>query len=135
MATIDYPKPQGLLNTKSFGFSQIVSAQGSKMIFISGQVGIDAEGKLVGKGDLRAQTEQVFKNLSAALASASASFEDVVKMTYFVVDFSPDKREAISPVRDAHVSQENPPASTLIGVQALAAPDFLIEVEAIAVVG
>ncbi|MDX1523135.1 MAG: RidA family protein [Anaerolineae bacterium] len=117
------------------GYSHVVTVEGGRLIILAGQVSLDAKNKLVGKGDLAAQTRQVFENIGLALHAAGASFRDVIKLTYFVVDYKPEYRETIVAVRDQYVAVENPPASTLLGVQALATPDFLIEIEATAFVG
>jgi enamine deaminase RidA (YjgF/YER057c/UK114 family) len=104
------------------------------MVFVAGQVATDAEGKVVGEGDLARQAEQVFENLKACLAAAGATFADVVKMTTFVVDYRPEQRPIIAATRARYLPADAPPASTLVGVQALARPEILIEVEAIAVI-
>jgi enamine deaminase RidA (YjgF/YER057c/UK114 family) len=88
----------------------------------------------VGKNDLATQTKQVFENIGLALKAVDATFTDVVKLTYYIVNYKFEYRQTILNVRDKYVSLERPPASTLIGVQALALPDFLIEIEAIAFV-
>jgi len=92
-------------------------------------------GNTVGVGDLGAQTRQVMENLRTALSAAGASLDDVVKITTFVVDYKPEDRAVISQVRGQFLRADQPPASTLVGVQALAHPDFMIEIEATAVVG
>jgi len=125
-------KPDGL--AKPGVYTPVVTARGGKTIYVSGQVSQDSAGNLAGKGDLPAQTEQVYRNLRTALAGASATFNDVVKINVYVVNFKPEYRDLLQSVRSRYVSKENPPASTLIGVQALARADFLVEIEAIAVV-
>ena len=125
--------PEGLV--KPGAYTPVVSVTGGRTLYISGQVSQDAAGQLVGRDDLLAQTEQVYKNLSTALAAAGASFADVVKLTVFVVGYQPQHRALLQSVREKYVSKEHPPASTLVGVQALANPAFLVEVEAVAVVG
>jgi enamine deaminase RidA (YjgF/YER057c/UK114 family) len=117
------------------GFSHVVTATGGKTIYISGQVSVNAKAEVVGKGDFRAQVEHTFENLKAALAAAGATFDDVVKVTYFVVDLKPEYVPHVREVRKKYLSATNPPASTLVGVPALVVPDWLIEIEAIAVVG
>ena len=129
--------PKQFINPKELSnpgtYTHVVVAEGKKVIFIAGQVALDASGQVVGKGDLRAQTRQVFENLKIALASADATFSDVVKMNTFIVNYKPEMRPALVEVRSQYLPKENPPASTLVGVTALAREDFLIEVEAIAV--
>ena len=128
----EFIQPTGL--STPGGYTHVVTARGGKMVFIAGQVALDANAKLVGEGDLRAQTQQVFENLKIALAAAGATFEDVVKVTIFVVNYKPADRAVIVEARDRFVSKEHPPASTLVGVQSLARPEFMIEIEAIAIV-
>lgn len=125
--------PEGLV--KPGVYTPAISVQGGRTIYVSGQVSQDAEGHLVGKGDLLAQTEQVYKNLGLALAGAGATFADVVKLNVYVVGFQSQQRALLQSVREKYVSKDHPPASTLVGVQALARADFLVEIEAVAVVG
>ena len=124
--------PEGMV--KPGAYTPAISVSGGRTVYVSGQVSQDAAGNLVGKGDLLAQTEQVYKNLGIALAAAGASFADVVKLNVYVVGYQPEHRALLQSVREKHVSKDQPPASTLIGVQALARPEFLVEIEAVAVV-
>lgn len=124
--------PPGLLAPR--GYTHVVSVTGGRTVYISGQVSANAAGEVVGKGDIKAQTTRVFENLKVALAAAGAGPKDVVKITFFVVNFKADDLPAIREVRNAFLAGVEPPASTLVGVTALASPDYLIEVEAIAVV-
>jgi len=89
---------------------------------------------VVGKGDLRVQTQQSFENLKVALEAVGASFRDVVKMNLYVVGLKPDHVPIIRDVRSKYVSADKPPASTLVGVSALVGTDWLIEIEVIAVI-
>ena len=116
------------------GFSQVVTATEGKIVFISGQVALDANNEVVGKGDLRAQVVQTFENLKRALAAVGATFDDVLKSNTYIVDYTPDVIGVIREVRSQYLPQEKAPASTLIGVQALVFEDLLIEIEAIAMV-
>ena len=131
MTLPEFLKPDGLAHYT--GYTLVVTAQPGKLILISGQVAFDVNGQLVGPGDLAAQTQQVFENLRLALAAAGATFEDVLKLTIFVVNYETSQRAAIVAVREQYLSCEHPPASTLVGVQALARPEFMIEIEALAV--
>jgi enamine deaminase RidA (YjgF/YER057c/UK114 family) len=115
---------------KPMGYTHVVEAAPRRTVYISGQVAFDRAGVLVGAGDLRAQTEQVFENLKAALASAGTTFDDLVKITVFMVDSS--QIQVYRDVRDRHLTG-NLPASTLVQVQRLARPEWLIEIEAVAV--
>lgn len=100
-------------------------------LYVSGQVGMDKAGNVVGKGDMKAQTRQTIENIKAVLAAAGATLDDVVKVTMYVTDMS------LAPLaRDVRMEYftKNPPASTGVEVKGLAHPDLLIEIEAIAVV-
>ena len=108
-------------------------ATGGSTLYLSGQVPVDVDGQLVGEGDFAAQAQQVFSNLRLALAAVGADFGNVVKMTTYIVNYRPELREALGAARTAAMGQALP-ASTLVGVQALAMPGYMIEVEAIAVV-
>ena len=116
------------------GFSQVVTATEGKIVFISGQVAFNENNELVGKDDLRAQAVQTFENVKKALAAVGGTFEDVLKTNIYIVDYKTDMIGLIREVRSQYLPQDKPPASTLIGVQALALEGLLIEVEAIAMV-
>ena len=112
--------------SKPFGYSHVVELIGpGRMIFIAGQVPLDRDGKLVGPGDFRAQVTQVF-------AEVGAGFEHVIKTTNFLTDVS--HRPILREARDRYLNAAAPPASTLIGVTALAFPEWLVEIEAVAMV-
>jgi enamine deaminase RidA (YjgF/YER057c/UK114 family) len=117
------------------GFSHVVAAAAGTTVYVSGQVSVNEKGEVVAKGDFRAQVERTFDNLKAALAAAGATFRDVVKVTYYVVGLTPDRLAAVREVRRLHLDATHPPASTLVGVAALAVPDWLVEIEAVAVLG
>ena len=116
------------------GYSQIVKVSGGTTIYIAGQVALDEEGQQVGEGDLEQQARQVFTNLVTALSEAGATTSDLVRIGIYVVDHDLDKLKLVRRVRDEVLSVDPPPASTLLGVERLALPDFLIEADAIAVV-
>ena len=124
--------PKGAFGSPAF--SQVATVRGGRTIYVSGQVALDEKGELVGRGDLRAQTRKVFENLKLALAAAGASFENLVKMNYYIVGYRPEHLAPIREVRSEYLSRTQPPASTLVGVEALFQDGVLIEVEAIAVV-
>lgn len=113
------------------GYTHVVEATGGRTLYISGQVAVNQEGQLIGKGDIAAQTRQVFENLKAALKAAEASLDDVVKITVFMTDVS--QLETVRDVRRTYFTRE-PPASSLVQITRLVSPDLLIEIEAIAVV-
>ena len=116
---------------RPFGYSHVVDVPASRIVFLSGQVPLDAAGNLVGEGDFATQVRQVFENLSAALAAADASWSDVVKLDYFVRDIG--EVAALRAIRDEYVNTEQPPASTLVEVSRLFRDDVLVEIEAVAV--
>ncbi|MFF2083937.1 RidA family protein [Nocardia sp. NPDC058176] len=117
-------------------YRQVAVATGSRSVHVAGQVAWDAEGNMVGAGDLAAQVERCYRNVGIALAAAGASFGDVVKLTAYVVDWRPDKMaEFLDGVSRAAVALGMTPVApaTLIGVAALASADHLVEIEAVAV--
>lgn len=124
--------PEGLF--KPAAYTQVVVATGRRMVFVSGQVSMDADGKLVAPADLAGQARQVYANLRAALQGAGAKPADVVKLTTYVVGYRPEVRPLLAEARSTVFGPTALPASTLVGVQALAEPGYLIEVEAIAVI-
>ncbi|AQT70849.1 MULTISPECIES: RidA family protein [Streptomyces] len=126
--------PTGL--PKVDAYRQVSISTGSKLVFVAGQVSWDAEGVTVGEGDLAAQIEQCYLNVGIALAEAGASFDDVAKVTVYVVDWTPDKMpllmEGITRAAGKLGVAPVPPA-TLLGVAALDVPEHLVELEAVAV--
>jgi reactive intermediate/imine deaminase len=113
------------------GYTHVVETSGKRTIYISGQVALDLERNIVGMNDMQAQAEQVFKNLQNALAAVGASFDDVVKFTFFLTDIS--QLAAVREVRNRYINTEQPPASSAVEVRQLFIKELLIEVEAIAV--
>jgi len=109
-------------------------ATGRRTIYTAGQVAIDEHGALVGSGDLAAQTAQAMRNVGRALAAAGATYADIVKLTTYVVNYQPEQRAVIGQARAPFFAGATPPASTLVGVAALALPGWLVEIEAVAVV-
>src|SRR5262249_9547075 len=105
-----------------------------KVIFLAGQVGFDKNGKVV-SNDLQAQAKQAFENIKTALAAAGATFDDVVKINWYIKQYKPEMRPMLRELRAAYTNKEHPPASKLIGVTSLADEDILLEVEVIAIVG
>jgi len=115
------------------GYSHVVEVPASSLVFISGQVALDATGELVGPGDVEAQTRQVFANLSAALDAAGVGWTEVVKLNYFLRDVS--QIETVRSVRNQFLDTRHLPASTLVEVSGLFRDDILVEIDAIAVRG
>jgi enamine deaminase RidA (YjgF/YER057c/UK114 family) len=114
-------------------YTHVVTATGNRMVFVAGQVAEDAQGKLVGAGNLAVQARHAFANVQTCLAAAGEQPTDVVRITIYVVGYKPDYADHISAARIA-VFGEHRPADTLLGVETLFEPGYLIEVEAIAVV-
>jgi len=121
--------PDGLYHPPTY--SHVAVGRGSSIVFVSGQVGYDENGQLVGD-DHASQGERAFQNVRTAVEAAGASVEDVVKITIYVVDHGPGVLETLMAAR-ASVFGEHKPASTYLGVAALARPGLLVEVDAVAV--
>jgi enamine deaminase RidA (YjgF/YER057c/UK114 family) len=128
----EFLNPESLPKRPSY--TQVVTARGGKLVFIAGQVATAAGGADMGGTDLRAQARQAYSNLKTALAAAGATFADVVKLNTYVVDYNPTDLDAIRDAHDEFIPAENRPVWTLVGVQSLARREYLIEIEAIAVV-
>ena len=117
------------------GYTHVVSVDApGRIIYISGQVAFGKDGKLVGAGDLAAQTRQVVANLRAALEAAGATPADIVKLNTYIVNYKPADYPGFAAARNELAAGGNPPASTMVGVSALALDGLLIEMEAIAIV-
>ena len=128
-ATTRFLNPPSL--SQPFGYTHVVETRGGRTVYISGQIALDAGGVVVGVDDLHAQTEQIFKNLAAALAAVDANFEHVVKLTYFLLDIT--QIAVVRAVRDQYINARQPPASSAVEVRRLVRDELLIEIEAIAV--
>ncbi|MEU1903970.1 RidA family protein [Streptomyces hygroscopicus] len=126
--------PRGLPEIDAY--RQVSIATGSKMVHIAGQVAWDADGVTVGEGDLAAQVERCYLNIATALAEVGGSFDDVAKVTVYVVDWTPDKLPLVMDGMaraGAKLGATPVPPGTLLGVAALDVPEHLVEVEATAV--
>ncbi len=119
--TLNDPRPR---------YSQAIQTSGGKLLFIAGQTASDQTGKVVGKGNIKAQTEQVYVNLKAALKAAGGTIDNLVMTTTYIVD-----RKYRAGYNEVRMKQygKNPPTSTLVIVKGLAHPDYLIEIAGIAV--
>ena len=113
-------------------YTHVVVATGARMVFIAGQEPEDVHGNLVGAGDLAAQARQVYANLGRALTAAGARPDQVTKITIYVVHHRPEHLPVIERARQ-HLFGDHKPADTVVGVETLAGPGYLIEVDAIAV--
>ena len=123
------PAPDGVAAAAQY--SHVVTGTG-RFVAIAGQLALDEQGRPVGEGDPAAQARQVFENLRRCLAAAGATFDDVVKLTYFVTDMA--HMPAIRAARAEHMSDDRLPAASAVRVAGLVRPEFLLEVEAFAVV-
>lgn len=131
-ARIEHIRPEALLAVPSF--SQVTTATGGKLVFVSGQVAWDRAGKPQFPGDLEAQTRLTYDNVRIALAAAGARFEDVLKFNVYVKNLDTEKWKVISRVRNEVLKAEPRPASTMVGVTSLVYDELLIEIEAYALV-
>ena len=120
--TLNDPRPR---------YSHAILNQGGKLLFIAGQTASDKDGNVVGRGDIKAQTEQVFANMKAVLKAAGGTIDDLVMTTTDIVDR--EYREGSNEVRRG-LYKKDPPTSTLVIVKGLAHPDYLIEIAGIAVI-
>jgi 2-iminobutanoate/2-iminopropanoate deaminase len=130
-----YLNPQALFSSQQYGFSQGVATSGKTTVYISGQVAWNAEQQITDPADLGAQTRQALENIEVAVAAAGGSRTDIVSLRLYIVG---DHIHNALPVRKALLGffpKENLPATTWIGVSGLASKDFLIEIEAVAVLG
>lgn len=129
--TLERINPEDLPTPLSY--THVIVATGSRLVFVAGQEPEDEQGNLVGPGDLAAQARQVFANLGRALAAGGARPDQVAKITIFVVSYRPGYLPAIEDGRVA-LFGDHKPADTLVGVEALSRPEYLIEVDAIAII-
>ena len=126
---IRFLNPDGLFKPSTF--SQIAITKGDTVVHISGQTARDPTSKIVAVGDVRKQTEKVFENLRTAIESVGGTMADIAKITTYIVNLQPDDRLWIGEMVKKNFPV--PPAHTLVGISALAAPELLVEIEAIAV--
>jgi enamine deaminase RidA (YjgF/YER057c/UK114 family) len=129
--TLECINPEELAKPQTY--THVIVATGSRLVFVAGQEPEDQRGNLVGPGELAVQARQVFANLGRALAAAGARPDQVTKITIFVVNY---RRECLPVIEEARVTLfgDHKPTDTLVGVAALSRPDYLIEVDAIAVI-
>jgi enamine deaminase RidA (YjgF/YER057c/UK114 family) len=114
-------------------FSHVVVAEGTRLVFIAGQVAVNEKGEFVGEGDMRAQARQVFENLKRCLTAAGAGFENLVRLDTYAVDMSPEARAAIFETRREYLPADALPAGATIGVASLGSPRILLEIQGMAV--
>lgn len=126
--------PDTLFPSKDFGFAQVVVSEGAKYVHCAGQTAWDKDMQIVGEGDLGKQMERTLENVRLALEAGGATPKDVVRLHIYVVDYKPDYIETISKALNDFFDPDNIPANTLLGVQSLALPEFMVEIEATAVI-
>jgi 2-iminobutanoate/2-iminopropanoate deaminase len=129
----EYINPDSLFDSQQYGFSQVVTARGGTTIYLSGQVAWDEDQQIVGAQDFRAQVWQTFRNIEIALHAVGAGLEDVVSMRIYILTEKVKDTHPVSVALKTFFPAGRLPATTWIGVQSLANEDFLIEIEAIAV--
>jgi enamine deaminase RidA (YjgF/YER057c/UK114 family) len=130
--SVRHLNPDGLI--KNPAFTNVVVVTGpAKTVYVGGQDAVDASGAIIGQGDIKAQTEQIFKNLQTALAAAGATLEHVIKWNVYMVQGQP-LQPAFEVFQQVWGRRPNPPAITVAYVAGLANPDFLCEMDAVAVV-
>ena len=128
--TANFINPEAMHRPTSY--TDVVEVTAGRPVYIAGQVALDRSGAIVGPGDIRTQARQVFDNLQAGLQAVGAGFEQVVKLTYYLVDAT--QLPVVREVRDQYVNTQQPPASTAVEVRRLVRDDLLLEVEAVAVI-
>ena len=127
-------QPDDIWPSAQYGFSQVVVSSGTKIIHCAGQTAWDKDMNLVGGDDVEQQTAQALENIKSCLSAAGATMNDVVRLDVYVVDYNPDKLTPIGAAMGRYFDPERLPANTLLGIQALAMPEFLVEITATAVV-
>jgi enamine deaminase RidA (YjgF/YER057c/UK114 family) len=130
--SMQHLNPEGLHKNPAYSQAIVVSGA-AKTVYVGGQNAVDASGAVVGKGDLKAQTEQVFKNLQTALEAGGAKLENVVKWNIYIVEGQPIE-QGLEVFQRVWGKRQNPPVITTVYVSKLANPDFLVEIDAVAVV-
>ena len=126
-------QPSELLDGSLFAMAQVVQSRGGSYLHISGQTAIAKDGSHIGS-DLATQLDAALENVRLALAAAGATPSDLVRVTTYIVNFQPDQLEAYMVAVNGFFDPENLPACSMVGVQALAQPELLVEVEATAVI-
>ena len=130
--SVKHLNPEGL--HKNPTYSQAVVTTGDvKTVYVGGQNAVDVSGEVIGKGDIKAQAEQIFKNLERALAGGGARLDQVIKWNIYVLEGQPPQ-PAFEVFQRVWGNRSNPPLITLLFVSGLAQPDYLMELDAVAVV-
>jgi 2-iminobutanoate/2-iminopropanoate deaminase len=129
---VTFKNPPTVSKSNGYSHAAEIDLGKSKMLIISGQVAMDVEGKVVGENNFEQQTEQVFKNIKAIIENSGGTMNDVVKITIYLRDVSNITK--FREIRNKYINVNNPPASTLVEITDLARDEFLVEVEATAVI-
>lgn len=129
---VELVNPASVAAPKGYSQAAVIDLGNSKMVVLSGQVPLDKDGQLVGKGDVGLQARQVFQNIKNIVEEMGGSMNDVVKVTYLLTDVA--ELAKVREVRDQFINTQKPPASTLAQVSKLYREDVLIEIEATAVI-
>ena len=127
-------QPADLFPSADYGFAQVVSAEGKKVIFCAGQTSWDKDNNLIGEGDLGKQMEKTIENIGTALAEVGGTLKDVCRLTIYIVNYDPSMLDTIAGELNKAFDNDNLPANTLLGIQSLAIPEFMVEMEATAVI-
>ena len=127
------PSPATLYDSKQYGYSQVVQAEGSKIIYCAGQTAWDTEQNIIGPNDFRVQTRKTLENVGYALEAASATPEDIISLRIYIVDYELEKLSILSEELKSFFGPDNFPANSVLGIDKLALPEFMIEIEAMAV--
>jgi enamine deaminase RidA (YjgF/YER057c/UK114 family) len=130
----EYLNPKELFPSLQYGFSQIITSSGGKMVFLSGQVGWNEQQQMIGANDLRAQTWQTFRNIEIAIKTVGGTLTDIVSMRIYIVEEKLEESHHIQAALKEFFPAERAPTTTWIGVRGLANKEFLIEIEAIGVI-
>jgi enamine deaminase RidA (YjgF/YER057c/UK114 family) len=130
----EHIQPPEIFDSEAFGYTQVVTATNEKLVFVSGQTGLDRKFQLVGPGDLAAQAEQALENLRSALTACGGVPGDVTSLRIYVVDYRPECASELAGPLKRFFAGAKPSAQTLIGVQALGMPDLRVEIEATATI-
>lgn len=131
-SNVKFINPPSVATPKGYSHASVVDLGNCRLVLMSGQVALDSTGNLVGKGNVSKQTEQVFQNIKKLVEAAGGSINNLVKLSYYILDVS--HIQAIRGIRDRYVNTQAPPASTLVEVSKLFRDDILIEIEATAII-
>ena len=127
-------QPADLFPSAEYGFAQVVAAEGKKLIFCAGQTAWDKDNNIIGGDDLGQQMAKTLENIGIALGEAGASLSDVCRLTIYIVNYNPGMLDTIAAELHKAFDADALPANTLLGIQSLALPEFLVEMEATAVI-